>query len=169
MIGYFESKQIKDFKNSKLYYEFYSASVKIKSCKTEEFMPNTFIYESNEFSDSDEIGNLFNTFFTNISSTSLASDIDSDNFIDKTFSQLKKDKFITLQTENFKFVHTNENIVERLIFNLSPSSGPGLSEIPSKLIKFAANIFAPILTRLFNHCIDIGRFPVEWKSAIVTE
>ena len=56
----------------------------------------------------------------------------------------------------------------RLIFNLTPSSGPGLSEIPSKLIKFAANIFAPILTRLFNHCIDIGKFPVEWKSAIVT-
>ena len=68
MIDYFESKQIKDFKNKKLYYEFYSASVKIKSCKTEEFMPNTFIYESNEFSDSEEIGNLFNTFFTNISS-----------------------------------------------------------------------------------------------------
>jgi hypothetical protein len=103
MIDYFESKEIKDFKNSKLYYEFYSASVKIKSCKTEEFMPNTFIYESNEFSDSEEIGNLFNTFFTNISSTSLASDIDSDNFIDKTLSQLKKDKFITLQTENLKF------------------------------------------------------------------
>ena len=99
MIDFFESKQIKDFKNSKLYYEFYSASVKIKSCKTEEFMPNTFIYESYEFSDSEEIGNLFNTFFTNITSTSLASDIDSDNFFDKTFSQLKKDKFITLQTE----------------------------------------------------------------------
>jgi hypothetical protein len=66
------------------------------------------------------------------------------------------------------FVHTNENIVERLIFNLSPSSGPGHSEIPSKLIKFASNIVAPILTKLFNHCIDIGKFPVEWKSAIVT-
>jgi hypothetical protein len=37
-----------------------------------------------------------------------------------------------------------------------------------KLIKFAANIFAYILTRLFNHCIDIGKFSVEWKSAIVT-
>ena len=26
----------------------------------------------------------------------------------------------------------------------------------------------PLLTKLFNHCIDIGKFPIEWKSALVT-
>ena len=93
---------------------------------------------------------------------------DCDTYIDQTFSKLKKEKKLQLNTESFKFVHTNSNIVERLIFNLNSTSGAGLSEIPSKVIKHAASILAPSLTELFNHCIDIGEFPKEWKSAIVT-
>ena len=26
----------------------------------------------------------------------------------------------------------------------------------------------PILTKIFNHCIEIGKIPIEWKSAMVT-
>jgi len=51
---------------------------------------------------------------------------------------------------------------------MNVASGAGLSEIPSKVIKHACIQFVPILTTLFNHCIDIGKFPIEWKSAIVT-
>ena len=68
----------------------------------------------------------------------------------------------------FKFCHTNSNIVEKLILNLNPTSGAGLSEIPAKVIKYTSSIISPILTSLFNHCIVIGKFPKEWKSAIVT-
>jgi hypothetical protein len=46
------------------------------------------------------------------------------------------------------------------------SSEAGLSEIPTKVIKHTCNQFVPILTNLFNHCIDIEKFPIEWKSAI---
>jgi len=168
MKDYFESKKIKDFKNSKLYWEFYSSSIKIKSSKTEDFMPTVFMFEDTEYTDPAEIGNVFNTFFTSLSSTSLSSESDCDNYIDRTFAKLKRENKIQLKTGLFKFSHTNENIVEKLIQNLNPVSGAGLSEVPSKVIKHTCSSLAPILTKIFNHCIDIGKFPIEWKSAIVT-
>ena len=82
--------------------------------------------------------------------------------------KLKREEKIKINTEPFKFVHVNQNIVERLIHNLNSTSGAGFSEIPSKVIKYSYSIIAPILTTLFNHCIDLNRFPIEWKSAIVT-
>jgi hypothetical protein len=81
----------------------------------------------------------------------MSSGKDCDAFIDETFSKLKRENKIRLNTESFKFVHTNSNIVERLIFNLNSASGAGLSEIPSKVIKNAASVLAPSLTELFNH------------------
>ena len=51
---------------------------------------------------------------------------------------------------------------------MNVSSGAGLSEIPTKVIKHTCNQFVPILTKLFNDCIDIEKFPIEWESAIVT-
>ena len=134
MKEFFESKEINDFKNNKKYWEFYSTSIKIKSCKTEEFLPSVFMHESLEYSDSEEIGNLFNTFFTSLSSTSLADNYDSKNYIDQTFNNLKKENLLKLGNFKFKFVHATERVVEKLIFNLNEASGAGLSEIPSKVI-----------------------------------
>jgi hypothetical protein len=168
MKDYFRSKKITDFKSNKLYWEFQSTFIKIKSSKTDDFTPNTFLHEELEYEDPVEIGNLFNTFFTNLSSTSLSSEKDCDEYIDKTFARLKSENKIRLKTERFKFVHTNANIVEKLIQNLNSTSGAGFSEIPSKVIKNSYSIIAPILTSLFNHCIDLGKFPKEWKSAIDT-
>ena len=68
-----------------------------------------------------------------------------------------------------KICHTNSNIVEiSLIINLNSTSGAGLSETPSKVIKHTGNTLVPILTNLYYHCIDIGKFPIEWKSALVS-
>ena len=124
------------------------------------------MHEEREYTDPEEIGNVFNSFFTNLSSTSLSSESDCDSYIDKTFSRLKRENKIKLKSGSFKFVRTNENIVERLIMNLNSASGPGISDIPSKVIKSACITLVPVLTSLFNHCIDLDKFPVEWKSAI---
>ena len=168
MIDYYESKGIKDFKNNKLYWEFYSFSIKIKSCKDEDVFPSTFTYQGKEHTGPEEIGNLFNTFFTTMSSKSLSSDEEGDDYIDKTFSYLKSNNRIRLKTGNFKFSHTTERIVEKLIQNLDASSGAGHSGIPTKVIKYCCNEFVPLLTFFFNHCIDNNKFPDEWKCAIVT-
>ena len=133
MKKFFESKKISDFKNNKLYWEFQSSFVKVKSVNSDEFTPKVF----------------------------------ADDFYRK--NELKWENKIRLKTERFKFCHTNSNIVEKLILNLNPTSGAGLSEIPAKVIKYTSSIISPILTSLlFNHCIDLGKFLKEWKSAIVT-
>ena len=85
MKDYFSSKKISDFKNNKLYWEFYSSSIKVKTCKTDNITSNYFLHEEREYTDPEEIGNVFNSFFTNLSSTSLSSESDCDSYIDKTF------------------------------------------------------------------------------------
>ena len=100
MKDYFASNKACDFKNNKLYREFYSSSIKVKSCKTEEFMPNTFIHEDKEISDPLEIGDLFNTFSTNLQSNSFATEKESDRYIDETFHKLKSEG--KLYVNNFK-------------------------------------------------------------------
>jgi hypothetical protein len=139
--------------------------------KSEDFSPNVFFHEEKEYEDPVEIGSVFNTFFTSLSSTSLSSESECNKYIDKTFTRLKREKKICIkdsELEKFKFVHTNANIVEKLILNLNATSGAGFSEISSKVIQNSYSVLAPILASLFNHCIDVGKFPIEWKSAIVT-
>ena len=131
-----------------------------------EFIPNILLQEEKEQNDPLQFADVLNAFFTSLSSLSLSSDFD--DFIDKTFSRLKRENMIRFKTESFQFVHTNASIVEKLIINLNLTSWAGLSEIPSKLIKYCCSVFASILTEFFNHYIDLGKFPKEWKSAIVT-
>jgi hypothetical protein len=112
-----------------------------KSCVDDDLLPSVFVdSETNDkYADPEKIGSVFNTFFTSLSSTSLASEAESDNFIDDTFSYLKGQNRIRLKTDCFKFVHTTEKIVEKLILNLNATSGAGFSGIPSKLIKYSSN------------------------------
>ena len=61
----------------------------------------------------------------------------------------------------------SERIVEKFIQSLDASSGPGVTDIPTKVIKYCQNI-VPILTSLFNQCIQTCTIPKEWKTALVT-
>ncbi len=56
------SKKISDIKANKLYWEFHSAFIKIKSCKSVDFSPNVFFHEEKEYEDPVELGSVFNTF-----------------------------------------------------------------------------------------------------------
>ena len=83
----------------------------------EELTTNVFLHEENEIIDPAEIGKVFNTFFTSLSSNSLSSE--SDNYLDKVFSKLKRENKNQLKTKTFSFCHTNSDIVENLIINLN--------------------------------------------------
>ncbi len=50
-IEYFQSKKITDFKNNNLYWQFYSASIKIKSYNSDDFVPIVINHEGKEYSD----------------------------------------------------------------------------------------------------------------------
>ena len=93
--------------------------------------------------------------------------IDTETFIADVFRDLKVEQK-KIATSNFSFVPTTSSIVEKLISKLDNASSPGLSGIPTKILKAASSTFAPILTNLFNNCIRNNIIPIEWKSAVVT-
>ena len=142
MKEYFATKTSKDFKNSKKYWQFYSASMKIKSDKSaNNNLPlNELKSESNIYTNPDEFGNIFNLFFTNLSSSSLSTKEEGEQFINNTFTELKRKNKIT--TSTFAFVPTTAIIVDKLLANLESSSGAGISGLPSKVLKSSNKILA---------------------------
>ena len=168
MKEYFATKNSKDFKNSKKFWQFYSASIKIKSDKSaNNNLPlQELKCESSTSTNPDEFGNIFNLFFTNLSSTSLSTKEESDQFINSTFSVLKRENKIT--TSTFSFVPTTAKIVELLLAKLESSSGAGISGLPSKVLKSSNETIAVLLSKLFNHAIRSNTIPLEWKTAVVS-
>ena len=59
MVHFFASKGIKDFKNSKLFWKFYSASIRIKSDCSISALPNAINDGSKCVNDPEAIGNAF--------------------------------------------------------------------------------------------------------------
>ena len=52
--------------------------------------------------------------------------------------------------------------------NLDPSKAPGPDKIPGQILKQCSSVIAPSLCSLFNHSLQSGTLPSEWKSANVT-
>ncbi len=70
MIVYFEAKNLNDLKNSKHFWNFYTASIRIISDKSNDILPTSITDDEKFASDPMAIGN--NDFFTKICSNSLA-------------------------------------------------------------------------------------------------
>ena len=116
-----------------------------------------------------DVANSFNTFFTTLSSNSTSTRNDSVEYINKRFHNLKKyDKHLSTPRELFTFQHTTTEIISSLIKDLNPTSDPGISEIPSKVIKACEESLSPIFTNIFNAAISLSSIPTEWKSAVIT-
>jgi hypothetical protein len=59
-------------------------------------------------------------------------------------------------------------MINKLLLNLSSTSGPGASGISSKILKASAFQLTPLIKDLFNTCIDWCSIPDDWKLAIIT-
>jgi len=105
IITYFENKGIRDFKNSKKFWEFYKSSVKIRSDKSYTTYPLLILDGDRNVTDPDEISTLFNNFFTSLESTSLASSNDCDIFIKEYFNNLKRENKLLTPQDGFSFKH----------------------------------------------------------------
>ena len=167
IIGHFEKCNMKDFKNSKKFWEFYRSSVNIRSDNSQTISPNLIVNDENSITDPLEISSLFNNFFTSIESVSLAKNDECENFIKTLFNKAKKDKTLSTSMNGFSFKPASVPEVIKLVTSL-PQSSPGISGISSKVLKLAPSILIPVYTKLFNHCISTNSIPENWKSAIVT-
>jgi hypothetical protein len=55
-----------------------------------------------------------------------------------------------------------------ILKELQNSKGPGITGIPTKILKILNEKICVIVTNLFNECIKTSLIPSEWKSAVVT-
>ena len=113
-----------------------------------------------------QVSNHCNSFFTNLKSESLASNEECDKYIFENFRDLKNEN--KLKTSNFEFKKVSINLVDKLLSKLDTSCGPGVSGISTKVLKAAHEELAPVVTELFNKCIETKTIPNEWKLAVVT-
>ena len=169
MIEFFKDKQMKDFKNTKKFFQFYKSSFTLKSDKSNGILPNYITDGKNSASDSLGISKLFNSHFTNIKSNSSATHDASNNFITSSFDQFfKNNQLPNLTNKNFNFQKIDVSIISKLIMKLDSSNGPGISDINVRIFKSCVTEFAPVVTNIINDCITSGTVPAEWKCAIVT-
>ena len=108
----------------------------------------------------EDIANVLNTYFTNIAKN-LAGNLD----------KAKTNHTIYMGSENkssiyLKMIEIYEILEE--ISKLCDRKASGYDEITPKLIKWAANLLAPILLIIFNKCIDLGYYPASMKVGEVS-
>ena len=102
------------------------------------------------------IRNVFNTYFAKVGST-LASKIPA-----PTINKMQNMHSVV---DSFFLQPIIETEVAHLLRNLDPSKSTGLHHIPIKYLKMATTVDAPILTDMYNCCIQEGVYPDELKIA----
>jgi hypothetical protein len=167
MIEYFKHQTSSDFKNSKKFWQFYSTYINIKSEKSSNNSINSLKRGEIKADNPLDIDNLFNIHFTSLSSESNACMDDCFNFIKENLDFVKNKLKINYSLV-FECQTISNGTVLRLINELQNSKGPGISGIPTKVIKILNDKICPIITNLFNDCIKTCSIPSEWKTAVVT-
>lgn len=109
--------------------------------------------------------------------------IESVNHINKFFSSIGKNlaesnisdkttydhcKNIPFQSSSFVLLQTDPLEVHTTLMNLKNDSAPGCDNIPTKFLKYVADVIVPIISHLVNVCFDKGIFPNLLKHAIIT-
>ena len=164
MCEFFKSKKQNDFRNHRKFWDFYSAFIQIKSDKNGMLFPDSFVYENKQISGEADIGNVFNGYFTSLNSNSTCNQEESLNFIKSNFNSFFENNL----SEKFVFKKVDTSTVKENFLNLSSTSGPGICNIESKIVKNLSDKFFFIICNLFNLCFTSNSIPTDWKTAVVT-
>lgn len=164
MTDYFKTQSISDFKNSKKFWQFYKASIRIKSDIPVSTCPSAIKVDNVVISSPDAIANSFNLFFTSIKSTST---VDLNEAKKRIFSNFQKLKNKLNFDKTFKFRRVTVKEVEHHLSNMSSSCSPGYNGFHPKVLKLSKSLI-PIYTDIFNSCIDLAIVPRDWKYGILT-
>jgi len=145
----------------------------MKKSKCDSSVPNSISVNNSVIDEPSEIANEFNRHFTSLGIACKIDEKECENFINRTFrenAQLLPKIDIDSNDINgkFNFSKTTNVIMTKYLDKLDASSSPGITAIPICVLKSCASKFAPLLTKLFNDCIDKCVFPDEFKIACVT-
>ena len=106
-----------------------------------------------------EISAAFNSHFISVGET-LAADI--------PVSVFQPEYYLEQTDTTFSLKVPSISKVQKLLSTINSKKAAGLDKIPCKLLKLAAEIIAPSLTKIFEKSIHTGIFPTEWKLARVS-
>ena len=129
----------------------------IGSKKQKDQLPNFFRENGQIVSDTLDIANGFNTFFSGIG-PKLASDIDNS---DINFKSYLSDR----NPDSFEFARVSETYILRICRELKPKLSSGADFISTKLLKLIAPIIITPLHYLINLSLQTGYVPREFKIA----
>jgi len=166
--NFFAKHESKDFKNSKKFWNFYSNLINIKSCNKKNKLPALIRDGISKADTKDSIVNLFNSFFTNISSTSSACKHECSSFINSRFDEMVENKFIELSRFSFDFSTISQSDLIAIIEGFNLKTSPGIDNIPWKFYLENIDILAPHIIKLFNLVLKTNVMPKDWKCALVT-
>ena len=167
MTDYFRDKCCSAFKSSKVYWKFYKSVIKTKKSISNRTI-NCINSNGTTFYEKNKIADTFNHHFANLTAgvNSECSYDQSKMSINDNFLLFKRENILKVES-SFSFKETNPIVVSELINKLDSSSSPGVSSIPTKVIKHCATEISTVCAELFNYCIQTCTIPIEFKSAIV--
>lgn len=124
------------------------------------FQPKELFIDGKAITDVTEICQSFNNFFCNIG-PELAATLNSDRDIHR---------FGTLPRHRFSIFLNPATVAETtiLINSLDSKKSAGYDNIPVSFVKQHFNVFAPLLSSIFNEIVETGSFPDCLKIARVT-
>ena len=142
----------------------------------------TYVQDNSILENNDKIAETFNNSFTSaVSNLNIPSFVDLSVEIDhiedpilRIIEQYKNYPSVVAINEKklnkqFFFKYIPKSDVEReKNLNLYVSKASQDSDIPTKIIKMNANIFAEVLYNVFNRSLEIGEFPSGMKLVNVT-
>ena len=159
LIDYFKDKSVNVFRNSKKFWEYYSSRINIKSDKTSSNPISHVRFDGKMNENKDELCNVFNRFFTSISSSSNSIFEECSVFIEKNL--------VDKELNEFKFNFTSANELNELLASLPSSRAPGICGLPTKIIKSSSVKLKTVIAYLFNYSIMSCTIPDDSKTAIV--
>ena len=118
-------------------------------------------HHDREVTNATAVANAFSGFalhFTSIGEK-LASEIDNTN--------INPTSYVKPNNTVFSFTEIQTSDVAHLLRTINSNKATGLDGIPGKILKLAADILSPSLTKLFNSSFIKGIYPDDWKIAKV--
>ena len=130
-------------------------------------------------SDTKEICNIFNHFFSTVADgIGLNDSIDTTstgfikNVINKHSTHPSVIKIYEMMSENkrpeFKFVKLNHQTMQKYLKQVKVNKATGYDGIPAKMIQMCDEDLCGILTEIINECFDMSIYPDDMKRAEVS-
>ena len=161
---------IKQVSDNKLFWKSVKPFFSDKASNSSKITP---VEENNIISDEEEIANIMNNYFINVTKTlnlkkQLGVGRSGINEFENHISiKIIHEKYPEILPETFKFQLVSNNEVKKEIKNLDTKKSSTYGPIPATILKQCVNAYLPHLTNSINYSIQHSSFPQELKLSEV--